>query len=65
MYGERNDTYNKYSDYINTCDKYNYYIDDDINLYNLRTKLDNAYKSKSDYEYNNRILDQKYCLYFY
>ena len=57
MYDERNDTYNKYSDYINTCDKYNYYIDDDINLYNLRTILDNACKSKSDYEYNNGILD--------
>ena len=40
MYDERNETMlNKYSDYINTRDKYNYYIDDDINLYNLRTKL--------------------------
>lgn len=33
---EYTNDYNKYNNYIKTCEKYDSYIDDDINLYNLK-----------------------------
>jgi len=54
---EYTNDYNKYNNYIKTCEKYDSYIDDDINLYNLKNKLDNLSHKNNDYDYYTGLLD--------
>merc|ERR1712196_730764 len=46
-----------YTSYIDTCNKYNYFVDDDINLYNLSNKLNKTYEIENDTEYYNGLID--------
>ena len=54
---EYTNDYNKYNNYIKTCEKYDSYIDDDINLYNLKNKLDNLSHKNNDYDYYTGLMD--------
>ena len=54
---EYTNDYNKYNNYIKTCEKYDSYIDDDINLYNLKNKLDNLSHKNNDYDYYTGLID--------
>ena len=57
MYNNRENDYQKYTSYIDTCNKYDYFVDDDINMYNLSNKLNNTYNIKNDVEYYNGLID--------
>ena len=57
MYNNRENDYQKYTSYIDTCNKYDYFVDDDINIYNLSNKLNNTYNIKNDVEYYNGLID--------
>ena len=57
MYNTRENDYQKYTSYIDTCNKYDYFVDDDINLYNLSNKLNKTYEIKNDTEYYNGLID--------
>tara|TARA_B100000035_G_scaffold282305_1_gene263781 strand:- start:834 stop:1358 length:525 start_codon:yes stop_codon:yes gene_type:complete len=57
MYNTRENDYQKYTSYIDTCNKYNYFVDDDINLYNLSNKLNKTYEIENDTEYYNGLID--------
>ena len=57
MYNTRENDYQKYTTYIDTCNKYDYFVDDDINLYNLSNKLNKTYEIKNDTEYYNGLID--------
>jgi len=54
---EYTNDYNKYNNYIKTCEKYDSYIDEDINLYNLKNKLDNLSHKNNDYDYYTGLMD--------
>ena len=54
---EYTNDYNKHNNYIKTCEKYDSYIDDDINLYNLKNKLYNLSHKNNDYDYYTGLMD--------
>ena len=57
MYNTRENDYQKYTNYIDTCNKYDYFVDDDINLYNLSNKLNKTCNIKNDIEYYDGLID--------
>ena len=56
MINNRENQYQRYSSYIDTCNKYDYFVDDDINLYNLKNKLDKTSNIKNDVEYYDALI---------
>jgi hypothetical protein len=54
---ERISNYDKYNNYIKTCEKYDDYLSEDINLYNLKTQLYNTSQTESDFDYYNGLMN--------